>query len=44
MLDDPPAPETWVLIHMGFALENVDEVAAAEAMSGVAMMGRERDG
>lgn len=44
MLHDPPAPETWVLIHIGFARENVDEVAAAEAMSGVEMMGRERDG
>ncbi|WP_248579613.1 HypC/HybG/HupF family hydrogenase formation chaperone [Nocardioides sp. InS609-2] len=44
MLDDPPATETWVLINMGFALETVDEVAAAEAMSGLEMVGRERDG
>jgi len=28
---------------MGFALEIVDESAAAEAMSGLELMGRERD-
>lgn len=42
MLDDPAAPETWVLIHMGcLPLESVDE---AEAMSGLELVGRERDG
>ncbi len=43
MLELPPAPGEWVLIHMGFALEVVSEEAAAEAMSGLEMMGRERD-
>ncbi len=43
MLEETPDPGTWVLIHMGFALETVDETAARAAMSGLEMMGRERD-
>ncbi len=43
MLDEPPAVGDWVLIHMGFALEVVDETAANEALSGLEMMGRARD-
>jgi hydrogenase assembly chaperone HypC/HupF len=30
----------WVLIHMGFALERIDEAAAKEALAGLEMMGR----
>jgi hydrogenase assembly chaperone HypC/HupF len=33
-------PSDWVLIHMGFALERVDEEAAAEALAGLELMGR----
>ncbi|MGI8523119.1 MAG: HypC/HybG/HupF family hydrogenase formation chaperone [Nocardioides sp.] len=36
-------PGEWVLIHMGFALERVTKEKADEAMSGLEMMGRERD-
>jgi hydrogenase expression/formation protein HypC len=36
-------PGEWVLIHMGFALERIDEDKATEAMSGLEMMGRGRD-
>src|SRR5690348_1460546 len=43
MLDQPPAPGAWVLIHMGFALEVIDEAAARRAMSGLELMGRPRD-
>jgi hydrogenase expression/formation protein HypC len=44
MLEDMVVePGQWVLIHMGFALERVDEAAAERAMSGLEMMGRERD-
>ncbi len=43
MLDEPPRPGAWVLIHMGFALEIVEPEAAAEAMSGLEMMGQARD-
>lgn len=44
MLDDMVVePGQWVLIHMGFALERIDEAKAEEAMSGLEMMGRERD-
>ncbi len=36
-------PGEWVLIHMGFALERVDEAKAEAAMTGLEMMGRARD-
>jgi hydrogenase expression/formation protein HypC len=41
--DDPPSPGDWVLIHMGFALERVDESEAHEALAGLELMGRPRD-
>ena len=44
MLEDMDVvPGEWVLIHMGFALERVDEAGAEAAMAGLEMMGRERD-
>ena len=43
MLDDAPEPGQWVLIHMGFAVEQVSAAAAEEAMRGLEMMGRPRD-
>jgi len=44
MLDDMDVtPGEWVLIHMGFALERIDEAKATEAMSGLEMMGRGQD-
>jgi hydrogenase assembly chaperone HypC/HupF len=33
----------WVLIHMGFVIERVDEARAEEAMLGLELMGRPRD-
>jgi hydrogenase expression/formation protein HypC len=40
MLEDPAvAPGDWILIHMGFALERIDQVAADKALSGLRMMG-----
>ncbi len=32
-----------MLIHMGFALERIDEARAEAAMSGLEMMGRARE-
>jgi hydrogenase expression/formation protein HypC len=44
LLDEgPPEPGTWVLIHMGFALERVDAAGADQAMGGLELMGRPRD-
>ncbi len=44
MLEDISVePGQWILIHMGFAMELIDETAADKAMSGLEMMGRERD-
>lgn len=44
MLDSPPAVGDWILIHMGFAMEVVSAEAAEDALSGLEMMGRARDG
>jgi hydrogenase expression/formation protein HypC len=42
MLEEPVVPGTWVLIHMGFAVEIVDEAGAESAMAGLEMMARPR--
>lgn len=36
-------PGEWVLIHMGFALERIDEARAEMVLSGLEMMGRSRE-
>jgi hydrogenase assembly chaperone HypC/HupF len=43
LLDEPPAPGQWVLIHMGMALELTDADGAEQAMSGLELMGRARN-
>jgi hydrogenase expression/formation protein HypC len=44
MLEDPHlSPGDWVLIHMGFALEQIDEAGAQKALSGLQMMGSPGD-
>ncbi len=41
MLDDMALePGQWVLIHMGFALEVIDEAKAGEARAGLELMGQ----
>lgn len=40
MLDEKPSADEWILIHMGFAMERVSAEQAAEALSGLEMMGR----
>lgn len=37
---EPLSPGDWVLIHMGFAMEHIDEAAAREALAGLELMGR----
>lgn len=41
--EEPLSIGDWVLIHMGFALERVDETQAREALAGLELMGRPRD-
>ncbi|MGZ4538470.1 MAG: HypC/HybG/HupF family hydrogenase formation chaperone [Blastococcus sp.] len=43
LLDEPPPPGQWVMIHMGFAVELTDAEGAAEALAGLELMGRARD-
>ncbi|MDI9950897.1 HypC/HybG/HupF family hydrogenase formation chaperone [Rhodococcus sp. IEGM 1305] len=35
-------PGDWIVIHMGFAMDKVDEAGAEKAMAGLEMMGRSR--
>jgi len=42
MLDSPPDPGAWVLIHLGFAVELIDAQEAARAMSGLELVGQAR--
>ncbi|MCQ4117705.1 HypC/HybG/HupF family hydrogenase formation chaperone [Rhodococcus tibetensis] len=44
MLDDDVhlGPGDWIVIHMGFAMEKVDEAGAEKAMAGLELMGRAR--
>jgi hydrogenase expression/formation protein HypC len=34
----------WILIHMGFALERIDQARADQAMDGLRLMGSGADG
>jgi hydrogenase expression/formation protein HypC len=43
LLDEPPPPGQWVLIHMGMAVELTDAEGAEQAMSGLELMGRARE-
>jgi hydrogenase expression/formation protein HypC len=36
------APGDWVVIHMGFIVERVDEAGAEKALAGLELMGRPR--
>ncbi len=40
LLDEPPQPGEWILVHMGFALSTMTAQEAADAM---AALGAERD-
>src|SRR5580693_10706147 len=39
LLDEPPRPGDWILVHMGFALQTMTEQEAADAL---AALGAER--
>ncbi|MGW0042008.1 HypC/HybG/HupF family hydrogenase formation chaperone [Rhodococcus sp. NPDC003348] len=44
MLDDPElGPGDWIVIHMGFAMDRVDEAGAQRAMAGLELIGRPRN-
>jgi len=40
LLDEPPQPGDWILVHMGFALSTMTAAEAADAM---AALGAERE-
>ena len=41
--DEVLEPGDWVLIHVGFAVEKVDEPAARAALAGLELLGRPQD-
>lgn len=41
--DEQISPGDWVLIHMGFALNRIDETEAHDALAGLELMGRARE-
>ena len=43
MLDTPPRPGEMILIHMGFAMEVIDEAEAEQALAGLELMGQARE-
>lgn len=43
LAEEPPGPGDWVLIHVGFAVEKVDEATARRALEGLELIGRPRD-
>ncbi len=43
MLEDPVHAGDWVLIHLGFAVERIDEDEAGAALVGLELMGRRGD-
>jgi hydrogenase assembly chaperone HypC/HupF len=43
ILESPPATGDWILIHMGFAMEVIDEAQAEQALTGLETMGRPRE-
>ena len=43
ILEAPPTAGDWILIHMGFALEVIDEAKAEQALTGLETMGRPRE-
>lgn len=43
MLEQAPTVGDWILIHMGFALEHIDEGQARQALAGLELMGRARE-
>src|SRR5262249_14141989 len=42
MLDAPPDPGAWVLIHLGFAVEVIDAAQARQAMARLELVGQAR--
>lgn len=43
ILESPPADGDWILIHMGFAMDVIDEAEAEQALTGLETLGRPRE-
>lgn len=39
ILEAPPVSGDWILIHMGFAMEVIDQAQAEQALTGLETMG-----
>jgi hydrogenase expression/formation protein HypC len=41
LLDDPPQPGDWVLIHVGFAMSKISEEEASQQFQTLALLGED---
>lgn len=41
MLDEPPVPGDYVLIHVGFAMQKIDAAEARQALDGLQLLGND---
>jgi hydrogenase expression/formation protein HypC len=41
LLDDPPHPGDWVLIHVGFAMSKISEAEASQQFQTLALLGED---
>jgi hydrogenase expression/formation protein HypC len=41
LLDDPPRPGDWVLIHVGFAMSKISEDEASQQFKTLALLGED---
>lgn len=39
LADDPPGPDEWVLVHVGFAMARIDEAEALLTLAAVQQLG-----
>jgi hydrogenase expression/formation protein HypC len=37
--DDPPTPDDWVLVHVGFAMAKIDETEALLTLAAIKKLG-----
>jgi len=42
LLDDPPKPGDWVLVHVGFAMSKISEEQALDQIQTLNMMGEQQ--
>ena len=42
LVDDPPRPDDWVLVHVGFAMSKISEQQALDQLNTLALLGEQQ--